>query len=68
MESVANVNPEPISGLMEVSQQSWYWLIFVTVVFGVIWYFINSAVDIAKISSNWPKYRCNPVIMPFASM
>jgi hypothetical protein len=68
MESVANVNPEPMRDLMESSQQSWYWLIFTTVLFGALWYFVNSAVDIAKISRDWPKYRCNPAVMPFASV
>lgn len=68
MESVANVNPEPIAGLTGESGQSWYWFIFTTVVLGALWYFINSAVDIAKISSDWPKYRCNPAVMPFASV
>ena len=47
---------------------SWWWFIFITVIFTGIWYAINSAVDVAEISRNWPKYRCVPSVMPFASV
>jgi hypothetical protein len=46
---------------------SWFWFIFISVVFFIIWYGLLSLVDIAEISRNWPKYRCSPSIMPFAS-
>ena len=47
---------------------SWWWFIFITVLFAGLWYAINSAVDVAEISRNWPKYRCTPSVMPFASV
>lgn len=46
---------------------SWWWFIFITVIFGGIWYLMNNAVNIAEVSTNWPKYRCAPSVMPFAS-
>lgn len=47
---------------------SWFWFIFITVVFIFLWRGLASLVNIAEISRNWPKYRCSPSIMPFASM
>lgn len=44
------------------------WLIFITVFLAAIWYFISSAINIAEVSRNWPKYRCSPSVMPFASL
>ena len=32
-----------------------------------IWYFLLSSGDTSEISKNWPKYRCDITIMPFAS-
>ena len=31
----------------------------------VVWNIVSS--NIGNIQNNWPKYRCNPLIMPFAS-
>ena len=47
---------------------SWYWFIFIVIVFGLLFYSILRFADIKEISTNWPKYRCSPAIMPFASM
>lgn len=47
---------------------SWIGLLLLTAVFGGLWYALNSAVDVLEISRNWPKYRCSPTVMPFASM
>jgi hypothetical protein len=47
---------------------SWFWFIFVTVILAGIWYALNAAIDVAEISKNWPKYRCSPAVMPFASV
>ena len=33
-----------------------------------IYYAISGAVDVAEVSRNWPKYRCSPQVMPFASL
>lgn len=46
---------------------SYYWFLFVTVLFGILWYFMTAAVNIVEISTNWPKHRCDPAVMPFAS-
>jgi hypothetical protein len=32
-----------------------------------IWVIIIGSADTSNISKNWPKYRCNPTVMPFAS-
>jgi hypothetical protein len=36
--------------------------------FALITYFIVQFAQISEISKNWPKYRCRPQIMPFASL
>jgi hypothetical protein len=42
--------------------------IFIILLFFIV-YFINAlAIDVTEIQNNWPKYRCNPSIMPFAGM
>lgn len=43
-------------------------IIFMLIIFSVIFYGISSLSNIAKIRKNWPQYRCNPSIMPFASL
>jgi len=52
----------------DAKESSWFWLIFTTVLLGGLWYTLSGLVDIAEVSSNWPKYRCSPGVMPFASM
>jgi hypothetical protein len=49
-----------------VNETSWTWFFFITIALSIAWYFVNTAVDIAEIKRNWPKYRCNPAVMPFA--
>jgi hypothetical protein len=65
MESGANVLQKT---LVEEPSQSWVWLGILSIALGVLWYFLTSAVDIAEIQRDWPKYRCNPAVMPFASL
>jgi hypothetical protein len=50
--------------------QTYYlrWAVLLSLVFFFMWYGLSSAIDIADISRNWPKYRCNPAIMPFAGL
>ena len=41
--------------------------LLIFIVFAVIYAFNILSVGIANIKKNWPQYRCNPTIMPFAS-
>lgn len=52
----------------DAKESSWFWLIFTTVLLTGLWYGISGLVDIAEVSKNWPKYRCSPAVMPFASL
>jgi len=57
--------------LLELPQSdpaSWFWLIFLTILLGGILFGILSFTNITEVASNWAKYRCNPLIMPFASL
>jgi len=49
-------------------ESSFFWLLFTTILMMGIWYLACTALNIAEISSNWPKYRCSPTVMPFASL
>ena len=40
--------------------------IFIILVFVAMYFYNILAVGIKKIKDNWPEYRCNPSIMPFA--
>jgi hypothetical protein len=40
--------------------------IFIVVVFISLYFFNILAVGIKNIKANWPTYRCNPMVMPFA--
>lgn len=59
MESTANEK-------ILAGEPMYMWVFLITAALGTIWYFLNTAIDFAEISRNWPKYRCNPAIMPFA--
>jgi hypothetical protein len=41
-------------------------LILLFVMIGV-WVILLGVADTSEVSKNWPKYRCNPSVMPFAS-
>ena len=47
---------------------SWFWLMFINILLGSILFLILSFVNIQDIARNWDKHRCNPLIMPFASL
>lgn len=49
-------------------ESSYFWLIFTIALMMGIWYLASAALDISEISTNWPKYRCSPGVMPFASL
>ena len=40
--------------------------IFIILTFVAMYFYNILAVGIKKIKDNWPKYRCNPMMMPFA--
>ena len=40
--------------------------ILIFVIFALLFLFNILAVGIKKIKEEWPLYRCNPVVMPFA--
>ena len=42
-------------------------VILIVLVFGILYAVNILAVGIERIKQNWPLYRCNPMIMPFAS-
>ena len=52
----------------DAKESSWFWLIFVIVLLGGLWYGLSATIDISEVSRNWPKYRCSPAVMPFASV
>ena len=47
-------------------QNSWFWFFIQLILFGGLYYLIVFSMNISEVSRNWPKYRCNPTIMPFA--
>ena len=42
--------------------------VFIIFIFILLYVFNILSVGIKSIEDNWPTYRCNPVIMPFASV
>jgi predicted PurR-regulated permease PerM len=40
--------------------------IFIILVFAGLYFYNILAVGIKKVQDNWPEYRCNPMVMPFA--
>jgi len=67
MEQVPGLPVQPVKIEQLSDYGSWYWFIFITVVFLFLWYALLSVADVAEVSRNWPKYRCSPTVMPFAS-
>ena len=69
MDSIANAQTNRSSAniLMATDTGSWFWMLFVTLIFGTLWFGFTRVANIDEIRNNWPKVRCNPSIMPFAS-
>jgi len=42
--------------------------IFIILIFIILYVFNVLSVGIQKIKDDWPQYRCNPIVMPFASV
>jgi hypothetical protein len=49
-------------------QSGWLMFVFITLVFVGAYFVIFSFVNIVEIANDWQTYRCNPMIMPFASL
>jgi hypothetical protein len=52
----------------DAKEGSWFWLIFTVLLLAGLWYGMSATIDISEVSRNWPKYRCSPTVMPFASV
>lgn len=50
------------------TETSYFWFIVLNLVFLGIFVVMLGFANVKEISDNWPKYRCNPAIMPFASL
>lgn len=46
----------------------WTHFIYVILTFTILHMFIMFIIQIDNIKKNWPKYKCNPMIMPFAGI
>lgn len=70
MESGAEALASPTASNIMIATDygSWFWALFITGVLAIVWYFLNTALDIAEVRRNWPKYRCSPSVMPFAGL
>lgn len=42
--------------------------LFIFLIFAILFAYNILSVGIKKIEENWPTYRCNPIVMPFAGM
>jgi len=64
--------PPSLAELSEIYSKNFYWnlfyLVLMTIVFIIILAYVFAGGYLADITNNWPKYRCNPMIMPFASL
>ncbi len=69
MDSIANAQTKLSSAniLIATDTGSWFWMLFITLIFGGLWYGLTRVANYDEIVKNWPKVRCNPTIMPFAS-
>jgi len=47
---------------------SYIWIVLLTVFFIALFYGVQSIANVAEIKRNWPKYRCTPSVMPFATL
>ena len=68
---MADINPEQLSAEMVKWAADWNWtaikFVIVTVIFSVIVVLMFQMGSIKEITENFAKYRCNPIMMPFAS-
>ena len=65
---------EAIEPVLSPGHLPWYianaiaFIVCMIVAFALIFYGLTSVSDISEVSKNWSKYRCDPSIMPFASL
>lgn len=64
--------PPSLDDLMTVYNNNFYsnlfFLVILTIVFIIILFNVFAGGFLANIVNNWPKYRCNPMVMPFAGL
>ncbi len=62
------MDPEKAPALVLTSAKpKWGWLFFISIALGSLFAFLMFGVNLADVAKNWPKYRCNPLVIPFAS-
>lgn len=71
--AVAEGGAKPsIDVLIKAYEQNFYYNLFyvviLTIVLVVVLFTVFIGGSIADVTRNWPAYRCNPIIMPFASL
>lgn len=64
--------PPSLDKLTKLYTENFYWnlvyLIILTLVFILVLAYVFAGGYLADITNNWPKHRCNPMIMPFAGL
>ena len=51
-----------------MGSSDWGLTILIIVIFMILYMFNVLAVGLQNVKSNWPQYRCNPMVMPFAGI
>jgi len=66
------IQPPKMEDLMEIYNKNFYWnLIYLLILTGVqlvVLFNVLIGGSFTDIIRNWPKHRCNPMIMPFAAL
>lgn len=73
---VVNKIPKPTNDTDDKETEYPMWMVGNAVIFNVVlillfalgFYFTNVSTNMREVSANWAKYRCDPSIMPFASL
>ena len=66
---VSKVSQQAIQEIASASanKSTVFWFVIINILFAVVFAIILGFTNIKHINENWPKYRCNPAIMPFVS-
>lgn len=67
-----SLNPQqlllPIGGAIVAQSPRYTGFIIIILLLAIGIYFMNNLPDFKEIKDNWPKYRCSPQVIPFASI